>query len=162
MTDKILTYFAYALSVFAVLGLICIFWKAARIPTAILLGLYFMAMIISIVCVKGFEKIDYLRHKADTPKMRLCEVTKHELDIEQRTYTDKDIDGYARTHDYSKATFKMNLTFSDDGKEYEFSENKRMPFFDLVRTGDQAEAACVEGSAGIIYIVGIRLSDIRE
>ena len=162
LTDKIMTRFAYLLAVFAVLGLLCIFWKAVRIPTAILLFLYFMAMIASIVCVKGYEKIDYLRHKSDTPTIRPCEVTKHEFDIEQRTYKDKDDNGYERIRDYSKATFKMNLTFADDGKEYEFSEDKRMPFYDVVRAGDRAEAACVKGSADIVFIVDLRLTAINE
>ena len=156
MTDEMLKWFAYIFMGFCAVGLVCIFWKAIRIPTGIALGVYFIIFICTLVSFKGFEKIDFMRHKHDTPTPRLCEVTKHEFSVDKRTYTDRDANGYEiRTREKTTVTYTMHLAFEGDKRKYEFEKNKALPFYDNVSLGDKAEAQCITGSHGIMYIVGL-------
>lgn len=155
-SDKALEYFAYIFMGFCAVGLLCIFWEAIRIPVGVALGVYFLAFIVTIVCFKGYEKIAYMQHKNDYPVVRNCEVTKHEFEIEKRTVTDKDADGYVRgEREISKVKYYMTLQFEDEEKAYEFDcDSQVLPFYDDVRLGDKALAKCVYVGK-LLFIVGL-------
>ena len=156
LSDEIVKWFAYIFMGFCAVGLACIFWKAIRIPTGIALGVYFIIFMYTLVCIKAYEKIDFMRHKHDVPVLRPCKVTKHEFSVEKRTYTDTDAHGrQIREREVTKVTFAMDLAFDGDERKYEFSEDKHLPFYDNVSLDDKAEAQCINSSHGIMYIVGL-------
>jgi len=154
-SDRALEWFAYIFMIFCAVGLVCIFWKAIRIPTGVAVGIYFLVFLSTILCFKVYEKILYMQHKGDVPVVRTCEVTKHEFEIEKRIVTDRDEDGdIIREREVSRAKFAMNLKFDDEEKECEFSRDNSLPFYDNVKMGDRAQAQCVN-THGVLFIVGL-------
>lgn len=141
--EALIRWFAYAAGVFVVLGIICIFCKAVRTPTVVALGCYVMLFLCTCVGIKIFESVDYKRHKKDMPRPRYCMVTKHEI---AETNTGK--------------TYYMTLFFEDDEKEQEFSDNTApLPFYSHVKLNDRARAQCIQGSAGMVYIVSLHRAE---
>lgn len=157
--DNVLKWFAYVFMGFCVVGIVCIFWEAIRIPAGVALGVYFLVFLSTLVCFKGYEKILYMQHKHDYPKVQPCEITKHEYEVEKRVYTDENEYGrVVRKREVSKVTFNMHIKFTDSGQELEFSETKSLPFYDNVMLGDKALAKCVYVGQ-ILFIVGLDRAD---
>lgn len=155
MCDKALKWCAYVFMGFCGVGLLCIFWKAIRIPTAAAVGVYLLLFLATVVGFKCYEKFVFMQHKNDAPKVRMCEVTKHEFEIEKRTITDRDRDGYVLSErEVSKARYYMTLKFDDEEKALEFDQDHHLPFYNKVKLGDRAQAKCVYAN-GMMFIVGL-------
>lgn len=138
--DTLIRWFAYTSGVFVVLGLLCIFWKAVRVPTLVALGVYFLLFIGTCVAIKIFESVDYKHHRKDMPQARYCRVTKHRLEGDRNLY--------------------LNLLMDGEEKELEFLDNNGyLPFYDNVDLGDRAKAQCIQGSAEMVYIVSLHRAE---
>lgn len=138
--EKMVRWIAYASVIFMVLGILCIFWEAVRIPTVIALGFYFMFFLCVCVISRMCESIDYWSHKNDTPVLKECTITKHKIEATNQGQT-----------------YYLNLVFDGESRECEFSENtKPLLFFDHVKEGDRAQAEYIQGALGLRYIVSLR------
>jgi len=144
--ETLIRWFAYACALLAVLGLLCIFWKAVRIPTAIVLGVYFMLFLDTCVIIKMFESTDYRMHKNDTPHARYGTITKHK---EEGTG--------------QGTTYYLNIRFDGEDKEWEFSDNTdQLLFYNNVELDDRARAQCIQGALGTTYIVSLKRANPGE
>lgn len=137
---KLIHFFAYASLTFVALGIMCIFWTKIRIPVGIALGFYVLLFLCTCVLIKIRESVEYKRHKSDLTELRYCSVTKHKQEGERNLY--------------------LNLLFDGEENELEFSDNTgSLPFFENVHLGDRAQAQCLHGSLGLLYIVSLRPTD---
>ena len=137
--DQIIVGFAYGLALPAVMGLICIFWKPLRLPTAVVLGLYLIGFVAALCIGKGIEKTSYMLHKSDRAATRYAVVTEHQY-INSET-----------------AKFRMNFRFMDDGTEKTFEETEQpMPFYYCAEEGDTVRVQYIKGAGNVDFIVGVR------
>lgn len=138
--DTVIRWFAYASAILVILGLLCIFWKAVRIPTAIVLGVYFMLFLNACVLIKIHESLDYKIHGNDRPQPRYGTITKH-----KEEWTNQG------------TTVYLNILIDGEKREWEFSDNRELlPFFDNVAQDDRARAQCIQGGLGTVYIVSLK------
>jgi hypothetical protein len=136
---KLIVWCAYGFGIFALLGLMCIFWHEIRIPVAIGLGIYVIFFLWVCVLGKIHESLAWQIHQDDHAVVKTCKITKHK--IESTPQGD---------------TYYLNLVFSGETKEQEFSENsKPLPFYEGLGQGARAKAEVIECPMGVKFIIAL-------
>ena len=145
----------WCLTVFVVLGIVCIFYKSARLPSFIIFAVYLIGFVVLAELNDGYKRLDYNFHKDNTPEVRECVITLRKAVSNGVTYKGRDLEGYYCDEEYYQTTFFLSVRFTDNNERYEFSNtNKPMPFFDKVREGAIVRAKVIRGTLKLKYIVG--------
>ena len=139
LSTKLIVWCAYGFGIFALLGLMCIFWKEIRLWVGLALGVYVLFFIWVCVLTKIHESMAWMIHQDDHPVVKTCKITKHKIESTPQG-----------------ETYYMNLVFTGEIQEREFSDNtKPLPFYEGLSQGARAKAECIECPLGVQFIVAI-------
>ena len=156
VADFIIKVIVWCLLVFVVLGIVCIFAKAARLPSFIILAVYLIGFGILAEVNWFYTRLDYRLHQKNTPESRECVVVMRKAAHDGTIFLGEDLDEFVEDEEYYHFTFYLTVRFTDTNTEYEFqSTNKPMPFFNSVREGGSYTLRMVRGSAKLQYITAV-------
>lgn len=160
VADFIIKVIVWCLLVFVVLGIVCIFSKAARLPSFIILAVYLIGFGILAEVNWFYTRLDYRLHHKNKPELRECVVILRKAAHNGTIFLGEDLDEFVEGEEYYHFTFYLTLRFTDTGKEQEFqSTNTPMPFFNSVREGGTYNIRILHGSMKLQYITSITQSD---
>ena len=153
--DKVVRVTVWGLTVFAVLGILCIFLKPVRLPTAIVFGVYLLGFCILAEINDTYKRIDWDLHKNSNRELRECVITLRKVACSGATYTGEDLARFDYEGEYYQSNFYLTVRFTDNNEEYEFlSHGRSLPLFNRVREGRKYNAKMVRGTMKLKYIVG--------
>ena len=162
VADFIIKVIVWCLLVFVVLGIVCIFSKAARLPSFIILAVYLIGFGILAEVNWFYTRLDYRLHHKNKPELRECVVILRKAAHNGTIFLGEDLDEFVEGEEYYHFTFYLTVRFTDTGKEQEFqSTNTPMPFFQTLKEGDRYNLHIIRGSAKLEYVTGVETSGER-
>ena len=98
--DKVVKITVWGLTVFVVLGILCIFFKSVRLPTAIVFGVYLLGFCILAEINDTYKRIDWNLHKNQKREMRECVITLRKVACSGATYTGDELERFDYEGEY--------------------------------------------------------------
>lgn len=156
VANTIVKVVVWALLIFVVLGIVCIFSKQARLTSAILFAVYLLGYGLLAEVNYLYTRIDYRCHLNNAPVQRNCVVVLRKAAHNGTIFRGEELDNFDQDEEYYQTTFYLTVRFTDNNSEYEFqSTNKPLPFFQTMKEGNAYTLHIIRGTAKLQYVTAV-------